>query len=152
MYIWNIGALKKKLASERFSDKELIPYIVLYAALSVVGGEVSQYLSYEVDAWDYIGSVGAVIMTIAGTVYCYKCNGGKNGTNFLLKYFSIGFVIGVRFFVYLIPIGFLLGVYTGIVFGQEGHPTNFLDTLVMSCWYGIQYLLMAKHIGDTVVQ
>ena len=151
MYIWNIGALKKKLASERFSDKELIPYIVLYAGLSALVIEVNQYLQIEANAWDYIESVGALIMAIAGTVYCYKCNGGKNGTNFASKYFSIGFVIGVRFFVYLIPIVFLLGFYTVIVFDQEGHPTNFLDTLVFSCWNAILYLRMAKHIGDTVV-
>ena len=56
---------------------------------------------------DYIGNIGTALITILGTYYLYRANGGNNGEDFLGLYFSITWVITIR----LLP---LLIIFIGI--------------------------------------
>ena len=152
MYFWKIESLKQDIRVGSFTDKNLIPYVVLYAGLCAIAVEMTGYMPYEdVSVWTYVLSMLNVLIPIAGTIYAYRCNGGANGENFASKYFSIGFVIGIRFLVYLIPLMVLMITYWVIVFGdQEELPTTFAEVVVFSFWYALLYFRMAKHIGDTV--
>lgn len=151
MYFWKIESLKQEIKSGSFTDKELIPYVALYAGLYAIGIEFAAYMPYEdVTVWTYVLSVLNVAIPVVGTIYAYTCNGGANGENFASKYFSIGFVIGIRFLAYLIPAMSVLFTYWVIVFGeQEQLPTTFVEVMLFSAWYGLLYVRMAKHIGDT---
>lgn len=103
MYYWKVESLKEDIVNGAFTDKQLIPYMVLYVGLYALSMEITGYLPYEhVNNWTYILSVLSVLIPITGTIYAYKCNGGSNGKNFASKYFSIGFVVSVRFLIYLI--------------------------------------------------
>ncbi|MFP4550478.1 MAG: hypothetical protein ACLFNT_06710, partial [Spirochaetales bacterium] len=63
------------------------------------------YVPYEgTDIWTYVLSFLKVIIPVAGTIYAYQRNGGRNGTGFAKKFFSIGFVIGIRFLVCGVPL------------------------------------------------
>ena len=151
MYFWNIESLKEDIVNGLFADKELIPYVVIYVGLYAVSIEIIGYLPYEdINVWTYVLSILNVIIPIAGTIYAYKCNGGANGTNFASKYFSIGFVVGVRFLAYLIPLMVLMIVYWVVVFSdQEELSTTILEVVLFSSWYALLYFKMANHIGDT---
>jgi hypothetical protein len=50
--------------------------------------------------------LAGTIIVLSGTVYCYRCNGGPNGTRFLERYFSVCWVVLVRF----LPLGVLYAV------------------------------------------
>jgi len=151
MYFWKVESLKKDIVDGSFTDKELIPYVVLYAGLYALGIERIGYLPYEdVNIWTYVLSTLNVLVPIAGTIYAYKSNRGDKGENFASKYFSIGFVVGVRFIVYLIPVMALMIVYWMVMFGeQEELPTTYVEVILFSSWYALFYYKMAKHIGDT---
>lgn len=152
MYFWKVESLKEDMANGIFTDKELIPYIVLSAGLYAVVIEMIGYLPYEdINVWTYVLSILNVLIPIAGTIYAYKCNGGSNGTNFASKYFAIGFVVGIRFLVYLIPLMVLMTIYWVTVFGdQEELPTTIVEVVLFSFWYALLYFKMANHISDTV--
>jgi len=151
MYFWKIESLKKDIVDGSFTDKELIPYVLIYAGLYAVGMELTGYLPYEdPNIWAYVLSTLNVLIPIVGTFYAYKCNGGGNGENFASKYFSIGFVVGIRFLVFLIPFITLLFIYWMIRFGeQEELPTTYIEVTLFSTWCALFYYKMAKHISDT---
>ena len=151
MYLWKIESLKKDIVDGSFTDKQLIPYMVLYAGLYALGIEITGYLPYkDINNWTYALSALNVFIPIAGTIYAYKRNGGGDGENFASKYFSIGFVVGVRFIIYLIPLMVLMIVYWVIVFGeQEKLTTTFVEVFLFATWHALLYFQIAKHIGDT---
>lgn len=151
MYLWKIESLKEDIKNGDFKDKELIPYVVVSAGLYAASIEIVGYLPYEdTNAWRYVLSIFNVLIPIAGTIYAYKYNGGANGMNFASKYFSIGFVVGIRFVVYLIPLMVLMITYWVVVFAdQEEWPTTILEVVLFSSWYAFLYFKMANHIGDT---
>jgi len=152
MYFWKIESLKQDIRADLFTDKNLIPYVVLYIGCCVAAIEMNGYLPYEdINLWTYLQSTLFILIPIAGTIYAYSCNGGANGEGFASKYFSIGFVVGIRFVVFLIPIVVLMIIYWLVMFPeQEVFPTTFLEVLVLSSWYALAYFRIAKHIGDTV--
>ncbi len=151
MYFWKVESLKKDIVEGSFTDKELIPYVVVYAGLYALGIEATGYMPYEdVNIWTYVLSILNVLIPIAGTIYAYQCNRGGNGENFASKYFSIGFVVGIRFLVYLIPLMAVMIVYWVVMFGeQEELPTTYVEVILFATWYALLYYKMAKHIGDT---
>jgi len=151
MYFWKIESLKKDIVGGSFTDKELIPYVVLFTGLYSIGIEITGYLPYEdINIWTYVMSAMNVLIPVIGTIYAYLRNGGSIGENFASKYFSIGFVISIRFLVYLIPLVVVMIIYWEIMFGeQEELPTTFIEVILFSAWYVLLYYRMAKHIGDT---
>ena len=66
----------------------------------------------------FIGAVNTAI-TIIGTIYCYRCNGGSNGTSFLERYFVIGWVVTIRYII-------IICLPSMIAFGVIGKSIGFL--------------------------
>ena len=152
MYFWKIESLKEDIANGSFTDKELIPYVVLYVCLYAVGIEIAAYSPYEdINIWTYVLSILNVVIPIVGTIYAYQKNGGGSGNNFASKYISIGFVVVVRFLVYLIPVMIFMIIYWTIKYGDQVElPTSIVEVIAFSSWYALIYFRVGKHIGDTV--
>jgi len=149
MYFWKIESLKDDIKNNKFDDKALLPYIILTITLYTFGTEIIAYLPHEeVNTWSYILSLMNILIPTLGTIYAYKKNGGANGTNFANKYFSINFVVGIRFLIYLIPMMIILIGYWEFTFPEEDNiPTTLFEVVVFSLWYILLYLNTAKHIG-----
>lgn len=151
MYFWNINMLKEDIKSGNFGDKEAIVYIVISLALYSIGLElVSLFpLIENYNLWDYVNSFLSVLVPVLGTIYVYKKNGGAEGKDFANKYFSIGFVMGIRFLVYFIGVIVLLIIYWSYVFpNNEEMPTTFVEVLLFFIWYVALYFQIAKHIEE----
>ena len=153
MYFWKIEPLKEEFRKGNFKDKDVISYIVIYVALYAVGMELMGYFPDEgINFWTYVLSIMNVFVPIGGIIYAYKLNGGPNGKDFALKYFGIGFVVLIRFIIYLIPVLVIMMVYWWFVFGdQKEYPTTFIEAAVFTTWHVLFYLRMAKHIRDTTM-
>ena len=151
MYFWNIEALKRDIGKGQFTSRAVFPYVVVSAALYAISIEFFNYFPYEdSNQWTYSVSVINALIPIVGTIYTYSSNGGATGKDFAAKYFGIGFVVGIRFIVYLVPILGLLFVYWVYVFGSvENYPTTFLEMVMFSALYAALYLRIAKHMRDT---
>lgn len=151
MYFWNIEGLKKDHIEGTFTDKNVLPYILVYVGLGAFFGELMHYITYEeVNVWSYILSGLNVLIVVAGTLYAYQSNGGSQGDNFAAKYFSISFVVAIRMMLLLIPITVILILYWAAVFGdQEDIPTTLLEVVLFAFWLSLIYFKTAKHIGET---
>ena len=151
MYFWNINMLKEDIKSGNFGDKEAIVYIVISLALYSIGLELVSLLPMieNYNLWDYVNSFLSVLVPVLGTIYAYKKNGGDEGKDFANKYFSIGFVMGIRFLVYFIGVIVLLIIYWSYVFpNNEEMPTTFVEVLLFFIWYVALYFQIAKHIEE----
>jgi hypothetical protein len=156
MYIWKINELKKLIVERGLSEAQVFYYVLLFVGFSVVGIELMAYFPYEdPNVWNYLQSCLNFTIPIVGTIAAYHANGGAKGKSFAAKYFSISFVVLVRFLVYLIPVMVALFVYYALssdwssLENDETFQTGWVEVVPLSVWYAALYGAVVKHIRDT---
>ncbi len=146
MFFWRITRLKEQLAERPLSTGEELPYLVAYLVLSTL----AMYIPYG-DA-EIPAAVDGIVVTaiaVAGTVYVYRQNGGGDAPFFLQRYFSIGWVVLVRFAAAMIG---LYVSYAAALIGLAGveYPerTPWYETLFL--WFAqlVFYYRFGVHTRD----
>jgi uncharacterized membrane-anchored protein YitT (DUF2179 family) len=87
MYWFNLTALKEELSRGSLPQAHAFQYALADAILTTLaraGG----------DPWWDVLIVAAFVGL--GTAYCYEANGGSEGTDFIARYVSLGWVVGWR--------------------------------------------------------
>ena len=147
MYFWNIEKLKTQLIERPLTDKETLPYLMLTMAF-IPMGFMSQ--PAQPNMWDYVLLFINVVSGIAGAYWLYLKNNADAGNHFLQRYFTVGWVAGIRFIVFLIPVFIVL---TGILFFTKSEPIfgefmGFGGVLLSSALMLTFYWYLGKHIAD----
>jgi uncharacterized membrane-anchored protein YitT (DUF2179 family) len=150
MYFWKIDKLKEDIKNNEFYEKDRFLYSVIYVTFCAIGLELMWLIPTEnYNLWDSLSSFSNILIVFLGTIYAYKSNGGKNGTDFLGRYFSIGFVVTIRFLVLIIPMFVALVSYYIYAFPEdEDIPSSAIDVLPFVLWYAALYWRIGKHISD----
>ena len=150
MYFWKIEQLKEDIKSNRLSEKDRFIYTFIYIALGAIAMESMIWMPLEnPNTLDSIDSFLNIIITCLGTYFSYKANGGASGVDFLGRFFSISFVVGIRFVVLLIPMYIAIFAYYYYVYpiDQELETTAF-DIIIYQAWFIFLYVRTYKHIRD----
>jgi hypothetical protein len=150
MYFWKIENLKKDIQEKKITEKDNFIYFFITTILGLTLIDLDLFISSEgTSIWDILNNawreVSNVFIVILGILFAFKANGGTSGTNFLEKFFSISFVISIRFTDILILIFIGLGLHHFFFKAQE---TTFLDTFVIFIWHTGMYWRIFKHIRD----
>ncbi len=150
MYFWKIEALKEDIKSNKFTEKDRFVYGLIYIVLCAAGMEAMIRLPIESpNIWDTIGSLGNILIPLIGTIIAYRSNGGATGKDFLGRYFSIGFVVSIRFLVLLIPMCAALVAYYIYAFpDEEPIVSTPVDILLFTIWYAFLFWRISKHVSD----
>ena len=74
MYFVRYPPLKEKLRERSLSDREALPYLVVYFAIFSALGVLSVG---EFNEFDIVSGVLSVIFAIGGVLYSYERNGGN---------------------------------------------------------------------------
>jgi len=149
MYFWKIDRLKEDIKNGELVEKDKFIYALIYIVLCEVALYTMAWIPIEDgNVWDVIDTVVNVLIVLVGTIYAYKANGGNTGSDFLGRFFSIGFVVSVRFFVLLIPIMVVLVLYYYVLTEDELIATTAIDVVPFIVWYAALYWRICKHIGD----
>ncbi|RXJ68806.1 hypothetical protein CS022_24015 [Veronia nyctiphanis] len=145
MYFWRINTLKEDFIAGNVTEKSMFKYLVAYTIF--VG--LAMIPPSEPNQFDLLSILILIPVSIIGLLYAYSSNGGDSGTDFLAKYFAIGWVVTVRLLVVFIP----LAVVTNIVMVGSGFDIsegttmwNVLITIVIEAFY---FWRIAVHIGQT---
>ncbi|AEF55318.1 hypothetical protein [Marinomonas posidonica] len=147
MYFWNIEALKNDIRADNFSEKERFIYFVIYFVFSAIGLELVMYMPIEnANLWDYVDSFLNILIVLVGTVFAYKANGSSSGNDFLGKYFSISFVVLIRFLIYLIPLLVSYIIYYEYAYSYEEVATNYIDVIPFLVLSSLLYWNICRHI------
>ncbi len=146
MYFIRYQPLKEKLKTRTLSDREALPYLILFAALAA-----AVYLFPTTDEFnmsDWIGGGLSVALAIGGVIYAYAQNGGAQGFDLIQKYVVIGWVVAVRCILIFIPCVIAL-YFIGETLGLIADETNWFDTLIIFGFEAILYQRIGRHIADT---
>ena len=118
MYFVRTQPLKDKLRSRSLSDREALPYLLVFSGLTALVGSVPLIEGFN--RWDFASATLSVVFAIAGVVYSYKCNGGREGFDLIQKYVVLGWVVSIRCLLPFIPLAIVayiaadaLGAATG---------------------------------------
>lgn len=101
MYFWRIENLKAELASRPMTDREVLPYFVIDAVLTSLALAVG---SSSFNLWSGIDLTWGLGLALFGSMYLFRQNGGSQGSQFLQRTFAVGWVIGLRWCAWVIPI------------------------------------------------
>lgn len=155
MYFWKIKDLKDELIKNGLSQKSIFIYILLYVLLGQLFVEVSCIFPSEEVATttDYIQMIFDLAVVGIGTYLCFYANGSDKGQQFSERYFSIGFVVGLRFMVLLLPIVIVFGIVAGILsetsgLDLDGPVFNYGVLVIVSAWLVAMYWRIIAHIND----
>lgn len=142
MYFLNIRAVKSQLQSGTPSSAEAFPYLLAYLLLVQVA--MSFPATWE-NIWDVLVIAVDFVAVILGTLALYTANGGRNGRDFITRYFMLGWVVALRFLLLAIPLtGLAVLVLTGLGLYEEntGAYTLF-HTLIFTLLY---YVYFYRHM------
>ena len=144
MYWINSRALKNKLRSGDFSERDAIPYIIAQGILINLS-----FLGDSPETATSLITIGAGILgVILGTLFVFKKHDPNSNSSFLKKYVSLSWVVTIHCTLLLIPfliVTILLAATTGakdVIF--EAAPAT---GAVLLCI--LYYVLLGKHISET---
>ncbi|TOC20077.1 hypothetical protein CGJ90_22275 [Vibrio parahaemolyticus] len=148
MYFWDVQSLKNDIRANKLSEKDKFLYMFSSIAFVTIGIELISISPLEPqNVWDAVESVSYILIVLFGTYGAYKANGSEHGTDFLGRYFSISFVVSVRFCTLLIPISVFLLAYYMTVMPEDGIVvSSSVDVLPFIVWYALLYASIIKHI------
>lgn len=144
MYIWNIEKLKTVLKTGSLSQKSLLVYLLL----NMFPYWVYSLLFSEQNIWDAYLMVSIGVVSVFGTIYVYVCNGGSQGVDFIQKYLSLGFVLGVRCCVFILVPVMVVYITALMMTGVSFEATTFFDVVVFGLIQSAYFILLGEHLRD----
>lgn len=153
MYFWKVEKLKQDLINNGLSQEVLFKYIFISLFLSALSFELTyNFVSEESSKIDYIQSALNMALVSFATYFCYVANGRNSGTDFAERFFSIGFVVSLRFIVLLIPIMVAMDFLFWDSEGIDDMSTKWYDVAVLTSWSTILYWRVIYHINQVATQ
>ncbi len=136
MYFWNIKKLNEELINDTLNQRSVFVYILIYVFGMELALETLNYFPLdEMNYYNYAESIIYLLIVFVGTCLTYYYNEGNKGSKFAERYFSIGFVVGVRVLVTYLPIV----IVAIILFDDE-------DEEIVTTWYEISVFLILMFI------
>jgi hypothetical protein len=144
MRFWRITQLKAEMRVQPLSERESLPYLVLFVASSslVMGLPQSGF-----NAFDALDTLLSVMIAIVGTIFVYRRNGGIHGEYFLQRYLAIGFVVGVRCIVALLALMIPMIIALDTL-GMLSDQTSWIDLLFSVVIQWFVYWRTGYHVRD----
>lgn len=144
MYFVKYGPLKEKLSNRSLRDDEALPYLILESVvLTIFSLDIS---SDGLDAFEMATVCLSVIIVIGGLYHVYEQNGGREGYDFVQKYFILGWIVGVRIFLAFIPV-FIVSFVVAVNLSRAGG--NLLGVILFAIYDIVYFQRLGRHIRDT---
>ncbi|MBQ4877981.1 hypothetical protein J8M21_12260 [Pseudoalteromonas luteoviolacea] len=144
MYFWNIWALKSDLRANLLTPRCDLKYLIAILILMSLRNTPTE----TSNSYDYLSLLFDVLMVVVGTWYCFKINDGNNGKDFLRRYLSICWVVGVRVLVCTVPISISVYSLVYIARGEAFEGTTLFDLLFTLLFSGVYYWRVIVQMKD----
>ena len=110
MYIWKIEPLIDDLKNNNLSQKEQLKYTLVFSILMLISSDPVFSVGVQYSTMDTISSFILLIMTIGGLLLCYRNNAKADNKDFILRFFTLGLPITVRFITIIFPVAIVAGI------------------------------------------
>jgi hypothetical protein len=147
VYVLDVASLKDALAMRDVSSLDSMRYLLGFSFLCLP--ESIPYVAARSGPFLFYSLLSSAVF-ILGILYCYRMNGGRDGTNFLPRFISLSWVISVRFVVVLFPLGLLIALMSAVAevgwFREwRSHPLMFVLSVCVSALF---FFRVGVHISD----
>ena len=146
MYFVRYHPLKDRLRNRSVSDREALPYLVIFAALTALVGAFPMFEGFN--DWDLVSGLLSVAFAVGGVIYAYKSNGGKEGFDLIQKYVVLGWVVVIRCLLVFVPLA-IVAYIAGEALGLVSDQTGFFDVLLIAILEIVLYGRIGRHVRDT---
>ncbi|MDQ3310076.1 MAG: hypothetical protein M3497_08100 [Gemmatimonadota bacterium] len=105
MRFWRIQETKADLIEGRVGERETFRYIfasLVFLTYSSVS--VGLYMGQHSPSWNWVDDVTSAFAHAIMVYIAFRANGGASGRNFAARYFAISWVLGIRFYVGVVPL------------------------------------------------
>ena len=146
MEIVNIKRLKAALRQGELPARETAKYVAAQGALMSL-----MFIPSPADPRDW-AFLAHPLLAFGGVYYCYRCNGGELGRGFAERYLTVGWVVGCRVALVLIPIAVVGLAVSLLALGRldwlddphlaDGITFGFVVVAAFIYWR------IGRHIGD----
>ncbi|MDF1798223.1 MAG: hypothetical protein P1V81_03535 [Planctomycetota bacterium] len=144
-------SLVERFRTNRFESGEVEPY---FFATMLVGALGMVVPGYVMTAWDLVAGIAGIAITIWGLLHLKAKNGGSFGGGFLERYFALGWVTGVRLFLFSIPVAVVFFGAAAVVGGDDALDPAFAVfavTMAFAWYHNTGRLFAASQAGGVVV-
>jgi len=149
MYWVRLHRLKNELIEGRVSEHQAFPYflavlivdaILINSSLAFPGGD------FTPDVISLAQIIIPVAIIVIATLLLYHTNGSTEGRSFFVRYFSLVWVVGIRFMPFAAAI---LGAWFYFVFFEAGeYEPGWQAIALWSSIYGLYYWRVWVHFRD----
>jgi len=133
---FNLEDLENRLVENKVSDKEgfnyLLANLILFGLASYVASD-----SYNHRAFLLIEIILMIAITVGGLNLTFKANENGDGNDYLKRFLSLYFVIGIRFVVFTFLLAIPVGIIGYFIFGGEVTDKTVHDLLNVGFLSGI---------------
>lgn len=138
------------MVARPLSEREILPYLLVFLTLTTTLTNAITFIpEFSANVWDALWALSSTILTLMGTFYIYRQNGGANGQYFLQRYLAIGWVVTLRWLLILIITTVILAILLELVsistFSEE---TTWYEFLYGTAWEVIVYQRIGHHVRD----
>ena len=119
MRFFALSKVKNDISSGALGERETLQYLIAWFVVFCLAsfpssGEVVSVVAARV-FWVVVS-----VVNLWGIKSCYSANGGAGGSHFVGRFLSLGWVLGIRGLVVLIPAFFVLCTLLGMLVGAAG--------------------------------
>ncbi len=94
--IWfRLNRLEKKLAKRELSEHHAYRYLLFYLVLFITVATLPEITPYSAWSWDISRYLIKLIITLGATYMAFRINEKGDNRDFLKRYISLAFVIGI---------------------------------------------------------
>jgi uncharacterized membrane-anchored protein YitT (DUF2179 family) len=145
MYFWNLRKLKDELRQGPLPARAARSYLIGIVALYYVS-YVMERLSKPLPpmtALDWVSTLMGGIGYLLAIVLAYRANGGAGGADFIGRYLSLGWVIGIRLGLAVVPVCLVgaIALTLGVTSQEARHEYIRLFGVFVVTGIGLSYAL-----------
>jgi hypothetical protein len=146
MYLWRVHALKEQLRRGKLSERDAFAYtLAVTLAYTFASSPVVAENDFPAN-WNWLTTLVVLGIAAAGTFAAYRANGGRAGRDFLVRYFALTWVVGIRVVTFLlIPVVLLYAALSPDEHGRGGSPM-LADLLCVTAVSTAFYWRLAHHM------
>jgi len=146
MYFWKVDTLIEEVKNEKVSQKEQLKYVVAFSIIMILASDPMMSIGRNYSFLDSISSVLMLVISIVGVYWCYLTNQKTDDKDFIFRFFTIGFPIGVRFAVILIPVAIVLGTLEIMLDGSYKDNVESLSSTSTTSIYQVIFFSLSQII------
>jgi hypothetical protein len=133
MYFWKTKKLEAELRNGSLSQSDRYKYLMAFMIIVAICTEISLYIPETLSFISLFGSSFVVLITIIGTMFCYKVNRQGDNTDFIGRYICLFLPVTVRlivFYILIYALYMILGtILLGYAFEKFTDSTNWIDVI-----------------------